>query len=113
MTERDNDRLLEQIKQQLDASADHLDAATQSRLTQIRSRAMDVATSQKWSWQMPTLALGSMAAVAAVTISLMWAPATLQQTSLEDLPLLSANETFELIDEVEFYQWLAEENQNG
>lgn len=109
----EQDKLLEQIKQQLDASADHLDAATLSRLTQIRSQVLDAGVKPKWSWQMPTLALGSTAAIAAVTISLMWTPATLQQTSLEDLPLLSANETFELIDEVEFYEWLTEESQHG
>lgn len=113
MSEQDNDRLLDRIKQELDESSEHLDAATLSRLTQIRSRALEAATKPKWSWQLPTLAMGSTAAVVAITISLTWTPAMMQQTSLEDLALLSANETFEMIDEVEFYQWLSDENYHG
>ena len=109
----EQDKLLEQIKQQLDASADHLDAATQSRLTQIRSQVLASGVKSKWSWQMPVMALGSTAAVAALTVSILWAPDSMQQTSLEDLPLLTANDAFELIEEVEFYQWLADESQRG
>lgn len=113
MSEQDNDRLLDRIKQELDASSEHLDAATLSRLTQIRNQALEVTTQPKWSWQLPSLAMGSTAAVVVVTISLMGTPTLTQQTSLEDLSLLSANESFELIDEVEFYQWLSDENYHG
>ena len=113
MSEQDSERLLEKIRQELDASAEHLDAATQSRLTQIRKQAIVTTTRPKWSWSLPALALGSTAAVAVITISLMWTPATLQQTSLEDLPLLSANDTFELIENIEFYVWLADETRHG
>lgn len=109
----EQDRLLAQIRQQLEESAEQLDAATQSRLTQIRSQALDSAAKPRWSWQVPTLALGTTAAVAALTISLLWPTSGIQQTAFEDLSLLSANETFELIDDVEFYEWLTEEQQNG
>jgi len=109
----DQDKLLDQIKQQLDASADHLDAATQSRLTQIRSQVLASGTSSKRSWQMPAMAMGSTAVVVAVMVSILWTPAGIQQTSLEDLALLTANDAFELIDDVEFYQWLSDENQHG
>lgn len=113
MSEQDNDRLLEQVRHQLDASADQLDAATLSRLRRIRQQAVAVAGRSRWSWQMPALAMGSVAAIAAITLTLMTSSISTQQTSLEDLALLSSNESFELIDDVEFYQWLAEEMPNG
>jgi len=123
MSEQDNDRLLEHIRQQLDASTEQLDAATLSRLTRIRRQAVAAADRPKRAWQMPALALGSAAAVGAITLALMAVGAiTLalmtssiptQQSSLEDLNLLSSNEAFELIDDVEFYQWLADEMPNG
>lgn len=118
MSDQDKEQLLKQIRQQLDESEDGLDAATRSRLTQIRSKALDADTQQSatqrlWSWTTPVMAMASMAVVAVVTISLLWSPAKLQYESLEDLPLLTANDAFELIDEVEFYQWLADENANG
>ena len=107
------DKLVEQIKRQLNDAADDLDAKTQLRLTKIRHQILDSAVKPKWSWQMPALALGATAAVAVITISLMWSPASLHQTAFEDISLLSANEAFELIDDVEFYEWLSEEQQNG
>ena len=109
----EQDKLLEQIKQQLDDSAEYLDASTQSRLTQIRSEALAGSKKSTWSWQMPTLALGSTAAIVAVIVSLTLTPAALQPTALEDLSLLSANDGFEFIENVEFYEWLSEEQQNG
>ena len=113
MSEQDNDLLIGRIKQELDASAEQLDAATLSRLMQIRSRALDVAAKPKWSWQLPTLAMSSLAAVMVITISLRWTPTPMQHTPLEDLALLSGTETFEMIDEVEFYQWLSDEDHRG
>lgn len=113
MSEQDNDRLLEHIRQQLDASTEQLDAATLSRLTRIRRQAVAAADRPKRAWQMPALALGSAAAVGAITLALMTSSIPTQQSSLEDLNLLSSNEAFELIDDVEFYQWLADEMPNG
>ena len=113
MSDQDNEQFLRQVSQQLNDSEAGLDAATRSRLTQIRSKVLESATQPAWSWKRPVMAMASMAVVAVVTISLLWTPVSVQHDSLEDLTLLTANDDFDLINDVEFYQWLADEKENG
>ena len=115
MSDRDNEHFLQQVRQQLDESENHLDAATRSRLTQIRSAALESAAEPKakWLWPVPVMALSSAAIVAVVSVSLSVNTVTVQNSSLDDLPLLTINDSFELLNDVEFYQWLEDQNSNG
>ena len=117
MSDRDSDseQFLKQIRQQLDESENRLDATTRSRLTQIRSAALDSATQPKAKglWPVPAMALSAAAIVAVVSVSLSVNTVTVQNSSLDDLSLLTINDSFELLNDVEFYQWLEDENSNG
>ena len=115
MSDRDNEDFLQQVRQQRDKSENNLDATTRSRLTQIRNVALESATQPKakWLWPVPAMALSSAAIVAVVSVSLLVNTVTVQNSSLDDLPLLTMNDSFELLNDVEFYQWLKDENSNG
>lgn len=99
----------------LRASADGLDAGTRSRLTQARFAAMEEArrggTSTVWKLWLPAGSLAGAAALAAVLWSgrpdVQWSPAVAAgQAPLEDLEILVAGESFELLEELEFYVWV-------
>lgn len=105
----------------LDASAQHLDGATVSRLNQARQRALAAQVQRGasgWVWSR-RLALAASLALAAV---MFWPdarnganPAATASAALspEDAELL-ADGALELTDEPEFYAWLdADDEHNG
>jgi hypothetical protein len=103
-------------KQLFDDSAADLDAATRSRLTQARHRALEELApryDRRLRWSL--LPAGALAATALVAWLTVWqtppAPdASLQATSLADLEILLAEEELEMLDvELEFYGWLEEQ----
>ncbi len=99
----------EQIRQQLERSCEVLDPATQARLRAARREALSAAAPRvRW---IPAAALASLSLLA-VAIGLwqsqgeeMGVPMA-SATSLEDLELLAAQESFEFLEELEFYLWL-------
>jgi hypothetical protein len=102
-------------KRIFDDSVAALDAATRSRLTRARHRALEErqsARSRRASWWL--VPAGSIAAAALVVWLTVWqAPApseTVQQTALGDLEILLGEEDLEMLDEeLEFYGWLEEQ----
>jgi hypothetical protein len=103
-------------KQLFDDSVADLDAATRSRLTQARHRALEELAPRpdrrlRWSL-LPAAALAATALVAWLTV---WqAPpasdVSLQASSLADLEILLGEEELEMLDvELEFYGWLEEQ----
>lgn len=107
-----DDELLTQIRQHLDESSDHLDAATLSRLNQARQQAQQVGQATR-RWPKPVMALGATAASVTLMVSLLWTPVAHNSLVMEDLPMLTASEDLELYQELEFYEWLADEAQHG
>ena len=104
-------RFLKQIKKTLDEGADHLDAETQSRLTQLRYKALESKSSRRlpeWMYQ-PATQWASVAC-ALLLIVLYFGEAGKTQPGLEDIDLLTSTDGLELYEELEFYAWLAEEN---
>lgn len=103
---------LEQRAQELlRTSADRLDGNIRSRLTQARSAAIEEARESRTSFVWRTLVpAGALAGVAALAFML-WsgsqqAPATLHN-SLDDIDLIVTSESFELLEDLEFYEWVA------
>jgi hypothetical protein len=98
-------------KRLFDDSVAGLDAATRSRLTQARHRALE----QRWSahgWRWSLVPAGTVAATALVVWFTVWqAPSDPVQTaSLGDLEILLGEEDIEMLDEeLEFYGWLEEQ----
>ena len=96
----------------LRASADGLDGNIRSRLTQARSAAVEEARKTRgpfiWRTLVPAGALAGVAALAFV----LWngsqqaGPATLHN-SLDDIDLIVTSESFELLEDLEFYEWVA------
>ncbi len=113
MSQQSEEALVAHVKQRLDDSCDSLDYATQLKLKQAREKALSQKTAsrqrrKRWQWiGIPSLA--ATAAVAVITVSsLMHSPRSTESESLffQDLELLAVEEDMELIEELEFYQWL-------
>jgi hypothetical protein len=103
----------------LRASADALDGNIRSRLTQARSAAIEEARQARlsfaWRRWVPAGALAGAAALALV----LWSgaprapgPAT-PHNSFEDLDLIVTSESFELLEDLEFYEWVAATEPDG
>jgi hypothetical protein len=114
---KDNDakqKLVENIRRVLDSSVDEVDAATQARLAAARRAALAPARHQP-GWLIPAAATASIAVALVVGLAL-WPEGTGYDESalaIEALPVLGSPDELELYEELEFYQWLAEEQRVG
>ena len=102
-------------KRVFDDSVAALDAATRSRLTQARYRALEERTSRRGrGWRSALVPAGAVAATALVAWLVVWqsppASDAVQATPLGDLEILLGEEDLEMLDEeLEFYGWLEEQ----
>ena len=101
-----HDTFIGNIHSALDASLDDIDAATQSKITQARHRALDQRTNKSplHIW-IPAGAVAT-ACVALVMFSLVPKTQVEDTVPLDDLELISNIEDLELLEELEFYEWL-------
>ena len=111
---------LNNIREELDHSCDSLDGHTQSRLNSIRHAALEHSRKQSGN---PFLAPfgGLVTACVLVLLVTVYYP---QQSSvntpdvpgagspIEDIDILTSNESLEFFENLEFYQWL-EENESS
>jgi hypothetical protein len=92
------------LRQQLDRHADQLDEVTASRLRAARRRALEANTRRAFRW-LPVS--GVAAAAAALLAVLVWQQHSGDLAAVqEDWDILAAGEELELIEELEFYDWL-------
>lgn len=102
-------------KRVFDDSVAALDAATRSKLTQARYRALEEqASGRDRGWRSSLVPAGSVAATALVAFLVVWQatpPAPVPQTAvLGDLEILLGEEDLKMLDEeIEFYGWLEEQ----
>jgi hypothetical protein len=105
-------------KELFDHSAAQIDAATRSRLTQARYRALEeLPSAGRWrGWQSWLVPAGAVATAALVAVLLLRpenpaADAGLQAAvALGDLEILLGEEDLEMYDEeIDFYAWLEEQ----
>lgn len=101
-------------KRTFDASVGAVDAATRSRLTQARYRALDEAARPSRRWLQMLAPAGVTAGLAFAWLFVWPAPPpvsdVVQGASLGDLELLLSEEDLEMLDEeLEFYGWLEEQ----
>jgi hypothetical protein len=102
-------------KRLFDDSVAALDAATRSRLTQARHRALGERPSTRgagWRWSL--LPAGTLAAAALIAWFAVWPrlPVSddVREAPLADLEILLGEEDLEMLDEeLEFYGWLEEQ----
>lgn len=111
--ERDNE-FLEAARSTLDAGARNLDARILARLHVARGQAHDAAERRPaWfasHWFIPGAAV-STALVMAVA-GLLWLSSPTDELTVvgEDRSLIAADENVDIYDDLEFYRWLADEN---
>ncbi|MDC1436667.1 DUF3619 family protein [Gammaproteobacteria bacterium] len=116
---KSDQRFTQEIKQELDSSCDRLDAQTLSRLTHIRHQALEGKLEGKNSFfyqrlfnQNPLLSSSAIAACMLVLgigfyFNMGVGASDITLSELEDIEILSADDSFELYDDIEFYQWLS------
>ncbi len=115
MSDENEIRELERrTKRLFDDSVAALDAATRSRLTQARHRALEARSSSRAGWRWSLVPAGAVAAMAVVAWFIAWqgpsASDSMQAASLNDLEILLGEEDIEMLDEeLEFYGWLEEQ----
>ena len=106
-TNKPDEKLLQQLNQHLDDSVDALDARTLSKLNQARHRAIEQKTQLRGSW---------IASAAFATILVIVTAGWLINTQMHTSPQNNINagyDDIELIDDLEFITWLAEQEGSG
>ncbi len=118
----DDQMFLSAAKTTLERSADQLDDHTQERLAAIRRYAVDAAIKQQavaspafTRWILPVGGFATACAAVLVAVTL-WTQEPVKNTApvaaLEDLNILTGNDEIEFYQELEFYEWLAVNEQN-
>lgn len=102
-----DDELIKRITGQLDAGNERLDGATRSRLTQARHRA--IASRHRAVWRWPAVGGALLASLVAVMVWLGRAPEVADPYAANDFEMLTESDSIELYQEMEFLQWLEEE----
>ena len=107
-------------KELFDASVAGLDASTRSRLTRARHAALEQAQRRPRAiWWMPALTSAAVATLVALLVprfesqqqpfnASLAAVDEVNLAAADDLTLLMNDENLELLEEMEFYAWLAE-----
>jgi hypothetical protein len=109
MNEKDDkDKLVEHIQSELENSLYDIDAATQSKITQARHRALEQKSgnSQINSW----LPAGVVATACVLVLMFSLFPQMNEGESapLDEFELISNIDELEMLEELEFYEWLDE-----
>ena len=116
MTNAERDRsLAEAIRKELDAAVAGLDSGTLERLRQARQRALAGAGQERRRFFLPLISrrvtAGGLAAAAVVVIAVsFWVAMTRTPQPArqpEDLEILTSQEHLDLYADLEFYRWLA------
>ena len=105
---------LDQVRAALDEEAAKMDPSVQTRLTRIRREALEAAERKgliakpgfRWS------ALGGAAAAAAVLLITLFVGTpkdTPVNGTVEDLEILTMADQYDLVENMDFFTWLAEE----
>lgn len=106
MTAHDDETLAQRLGEVLRESEHELDALTLARLRAARLRALQSAQPRR-RWLLATTGLLGTAAALLLALGAWWLQLPAQTpAALEDLPLLSAAEELELLDDLDFYLWL-------
>ena len=109
MTEKKTEQqFIETVKASFEQSVEQVDAETLSRLNSIRNVALDSHTKQSPRWVLYPAGAFVTACLAIVIFNVIQPDSTTSPIRAEDIEILSANEGFDLYEDLEFYQWLNE-----
>jgi len=114
-----NEKFLNDTKTALDNQAESLNSETQHRLRMAREKALaqegksSWSDSLSWKWLSGTGAGVALASVIAFMIVPNLSSNTDSLSPFDDLELLTAEVDMDLVDALEFYQWLDESLNEG
>ena len=103
---------LDFARKRLNEGTENMDPDTRQKLIDMRNRAMNIRESKSWlpNWALlPAMGLFT----AALYLVLIYAKPVTQprlDTGLEDLEILSSDDQLDFYEELEFYDWLANKN---
>ena len=118
-TNQQEKRFLERVKGLLSEGAENLDSQTRQRLKHIRLDALRSAEEKRARLVFPsrwvTAGAFAVAAMAAVTIFflLRTSPGDVSSHYIEDYEIIASKEHFDLYENLDFYCWLATEEDEG
>ena len=116
----DNSSLIDEIKNKLDESCEQIEPRVRSRLTQMRYRALDSLDDKTHATQSYWLPMGAFATAGLLSVIIFLGnPVTSPKDNdatyvalVDDMEILYSNDSLDLYEEVEFYQWL-EDNESS
>lgn len=105
---------LNQVVDVLDQSIEHLDGRTLSRLNQARHRALATPARPRWV-NLPWLKAGALAAVILALVNgwMMFTTPELQTLTTDDFELVITNDDYELMQDLDFFTWMIEQEHAG
>ena len=103
-----------QAKVVLDRAVGKVDHATALRLQQGRLASLDArARRSSWRFWASGVAIASLAALVVLLWTQLAAPPQHATVSLDDFELVTSVENVELAEDLEFFHWLADDDQAG
>ena len=109
-------QFIDNVKKALDLDAENLDAGTQAKLTRARHRALDAGERKgfdlrQW-FSVPVMGWAT-ASILVLGLAFFVQQSNSTLPPLEDIDLLVAEDNLEFYDGLEFYAWLAEEDNDA
>lgn len=117
-TKERDERLVAMVKEHLDAGVDALDNRTTARLRAARLKAVESARGRRGWFRLPRwVAVGGFATAAAAILAVgVWlsdAPRESAVATADDLEIVAAQDQMQLYEDLEFYRWLATQENGG
>lgn len=109
MSPQDDRKLAEKIVQQLDKHAEQLDEITAARLKAARLQALATSPSRRPVWT----GLGMATAAGLLAVVFFWQYPTEAPIVIDELDILASGEDLEMLEDLEFYDWLAKNRVAG
>ena len=107
-----DDRLIEDIRAALDADLDHVEPQTAVRLRAARMRALERAERPARDWTRFAPA-GAFASACIVALVFMTARPDTPPIGMPEFEMLASGEDLELIEDLDFYEWLDSQDHAG
>ncbi|MEL7185320.1 MAG: hypothetical protein AAFN50_02650 [Pseudomonadota bacterium] len=101
-----DEKLEQSAKRLFDESVDGLDAATLSRLNRGRQAALEASGGGRSRWLLWAPATGVAAAAVVAAVMLQVPNTNVIDAAPADLDIILAEESIEMLEELEFYAWL-------